>query len=648
MPEQEVPGTLTIEERTELSEIGDAEISLRIKFPSFDLYSDYKESYGNNQHLLVRKFRPDLIKHLLEIDKLEYNDTNSELRIESKARGFAVCKKGQWEVSVREDLELEYEAETFIFYCITRNSPLVPRSFVVNERVFRECPKVAEEKIFNKVKNLITYKLSEQYQRRGGELEVNVECRERLMPCIYKIYINPKLESGNYWVARAILRNRGEGALEDITIKYRIRGYSDWSVPSHYSLLPPGGTIVDWYYPELHSKVMTLTSETPANLEIEYSYKGANPVSDSKVIYIRGKNAFEYSDTEVWKLKASDWYARFTNVPLLAAFVTKNDPPVREFVDMVSRYSGGVAAKAKDEYAKAWIGAFYNLEKENGFNYQTPSKGIMKSVVEQEIKYPREVLRGKAGTCIDLAILYTACCEATGIKSFLVVIPGHCFPLFLLPSGCLFPVESTGIGKASFQEACESAENTWKKAQESGGYLLVDIDEWQRRGVYSPELPSLSENCLEDWGIRIPQKAPSPKETRFYRIMSALKDTAAPPAPQPTIPPTHLRPPNLTGTWVGTIWSTAFGLRARIDLQLTQSRSMTISSDIISYPPLQARFRLEGMFFDLLGTLSLSGFTPAGYFTFNPVVQGNHLEGNYTLMNLYAMDFGTISADKRS
>jgi hypothetical protein len=298
---------------------------------------------------------------------------------------------------------------------------------------------------------------------------------------------------------------------------------------------------------------------------------------------------------------------------------------VRKFVDLVSRCSGGAAAALKDEDAVVCIRTLYDLEVVNGFNYQTPP-GILESVLVQEIKYPRDVLAGKAGTCIDLAILYASCCEATSLKSFLVMIPGHCFPLFILPSGRPLPVEATAIGRLPFEDACKQAQETLQKAQQDGRIILADIEEIWKQGVSPPELPALPEDCLEKWGIGMPRGTVA--TTPFPTVQPST------PGPQPA---------GLAGTWTGTAFNTTVGVGARIDLQLQQSETQIVGQ-ITVYPPLQGSGQVQGTIFG--NTLYLEATTPFGSYTLEATVQGNHIEGSYVIASFYGTQQGVISVDK--
>ena len=119
----------------------------------------------------------------------------------------------------------------------------------------------------------------------------------------------------------------------------------------------------------------------------------------------------------------------------------------------------------------------------------------------QHVKYGRDVLRNRAGTCIDLAILWASAAESVGLKPYIAIIPGHAFPIIELPNGNQLPIESTMIGTGTLEEAVQTGFETLKKAQEKGMIMIVDIDDLKHnQNIRSLDLPKVSEDVLVKWG----------------------------------------------------------------------------------------------------------------------------------------------------
>lgn len=243
-------------------------------------------------------------------------------------------------------------------------------------------------------------------------------------------------------------------------------------------------------------------------LSVKVEYKdpaGKTHVEErSERLSMFGINQFEFSNLTEDE-KTDSWFDTNNNAPLLAAYVTKIDDPVKQLAGYISEAAGGVAAAGKPEDAIRWMRAAYNMELINNIVYQTPSANSGGSF-EQDIKYPRDVLRAKSGTCIDLAILYSALAESVGLKTYLMLVPGHCFSVISIGNGQSVAVENTGLGggnnRMSFDQATQYAQKEMQDYMQKGLYYLIDIDEQQGVGhVPNPELPALDANFLTVCGF---------------------------------------------------------------------------------------------------------------------------------------------------
>ena len=58
-------------------------------------------------------------------------------------------------------------------------------------------------------------------------------------------------------------RNTGKAPLYSLKVYYRLGDYTEMSVPDAYSVVPPGGVVVDRYYPVIQSRVADLRTPTP-------------------------------------------------------------------------------------------------------------------------------------------------------------------------------------------------------------------------------------------------------------------------------------------------------------------------------------------------------------------------------------------------
>ncbi len=332
-----------------------------------------------------------------------------------------------------------------------------------------------------------------------GKLEYKVYAKKDIISAAYKAYGNPKL---GMWVAKVVLYNTGKGAIRNIKISYSIDTYSQ-QISKTYPILVPGGTLVDLYYPIISSDVTKLTMPTPSNLRIriEYEVNGKKKTEEiTKSLQILGIHDFIFSSLSPEESTGS-FYDAFSNAPLIVAWVTTTDPVVREFADMGNRLAGGAGASLSDEEAIKSLSGIWQLAVVNGFSYKTEPSSYWTSKAAQHVMYPRDVIRDKSGTCLDLAIWFATLATTQGLKAYIVFMPGHAFPLIQLPSGSIIPVEATAINsKVSFQDAVKMGLQTWQKATQ-GPYQVIDIAEYQSDGIIPPELPQLPPNVLKEWGI---------------------------------------------------------------------------------------------------------------------------------------------------
>jgi len=344
---------------------------------------------------------------------------------------------------------------------------------------------------------------------RGGEgegrLEAKVYSIDSFMTAVYKVYGNPSL---GYWVAKTVIKNSGTGPLYDVKITYRIEGLTGWSEPKEYKLIPPDGAIVDLYYPIL-SQPPNVQAATPGKLYVKIEYKtksGGEPVTETKTkpINILGSHDFIFSGLPPEENTGS-FQDLVSNYKLLAAWVTPKDPVVERYAAMANKLTGaGAGAALNDQEALAFLEAVWVFSVYNGITYQTESEAFWSGKASQWIKYPRDVIRDRSGTCIDTSIFLAAVAMSQNLKAYIALMPGHAIPIIVLPSGQLLPIESTTLGsKVSFQQAVETGVRVVQKALQ-GPHLILNVVEMQTSGIVPPELPELPPNVLEQWGYVMP------------------------------------------------------------------------------------------------------------------------------------------------
>jgi hypothetical protein len=331
------------------------------------------------------------------------------------------------------------------------------------------------------------------------------------MAALYKLHGDPRWPS--LWVARSVFRNNGNETLTDYRVRFRLAGYSEWSRWERADSVAPGQTVVDAFYPILDARVRDLKAPAPADVQVEYRYTrpGGERVTDthSERIRILGINAGVFSSRK--PDRDTTWRERYEDVGLvLASFTCPTDPVVLDVMGLVSRQAGGTGASLSDAGALRFLETLYNLYRTN-ISYETTHAGDFDGAFMQQLKYGREVLRTRSGTCVDLATLYASVAEAAGLQPYLVVIPGHALVGVRLPrSNRVVFVETTGCGGGSlasskdFAWAIKAGKQALDRALKQGLFILVNIPEMRRKGVTTPELPDPGKTPLKEWGIHLP------------------------------------------------------------------------------------------------------------------------------------------------
>ncbi len=487
-----------------LDEQGNLAVTASWKFPTNAEYLNAKKMYPS-PNVLFREIFTGRSAFLVENAKASYNDAANSVAMSARFTGAAALRVRQWELDMGKGLDLAWQdGERLVLVQVV---PLEPYYLMAKYKIV--LPKKATSAKYSAESGLITYTLPVPAARGDAVLDVELKCKPRVMSAAYKVYGNSDVGAGSFWVAKTAFRNVGKGNIRDLQVSYKLGEYSDWSEPRSYAAIVPDGTVVDLYYPIISSRVAELRTPTPVDVSVRCTYKDEAGRSfsrtESKRISLLGINQMEFSNI-LPEESTGTWTDSFSNAPVLAAFATRLDEPVKGFAGLASQLSGGVSASATDEEAVAFCKAVYDLELAHGISYQTPSGFLMDYSPGQDVKFPRDVLRDKAGTCVDLALLYASTCEAVGLGAYVLVIPGHAYPIIKLPSGSVLPVETTGVGGAaigkasSFEEAVKIAQKNLPKDTSEKPHYLVDLEEMWSLGVTNPELPKLDADVLQKWG----------------------------------------------------------------------------------------------------------------------------------------------------
>jgi pSer/pThr/pTyr-binding forkhead associated (FHA) protein len=347
----------------------------------------------------------------------------------------------------------------------------------------------------------------------SGELTTKMIAKEKLITGAYKVY---GLSDGEVvlWLAKTVFKNETDGLVKDLRVRYRLGEYADWCSWQTYPQLVPTQTVVDLYHPILSSSIAKLTSRTPAELQMEAEWldsKGEKKrLEKSERISLLSSQEFFFTDLRTEERTGSfqDFAA---NAYLLASYVTSQDTAVSGLASMANERAKGAGAATSDNACIAVMSELYEIMRIIRITYQSPAHQVEQdksfdTTLMQTLQYPRDTIRKRTGTCIDLALLYASMMNAVGIKPVLVMLDGHAFPLGITPGGGMVPVETTGVGgggkdSINFAQAVQVGQKEFKQIQETGRYVLVNLQKAWGAGITPPELPPLPADILDRWKI---------------------------------------------------------------------------------------------------------------------------------------------------
>ena len=633
------PSTLILNGRTVVSASGNAHLEATLKFNPPRLYDRIKSAYPN----LYVMFR-DLIgndRANTEIDraatKITADDGTQSITFGTNMLGAAVNRNGVWQITLTAGETLvTNEGGRVITSLVTTAST----GMIMNGTGVYQLPAGAQNVRLDKENHLLTYTLpsaSSPKAKSVGQPQIALTLRshKNVMAALYKMYADSDVANGRYWVAKTVIKNTGTAPMRDVKVTYGLGEYSNTYTSRPYGVVMPNGAVVDCYYPLLSSKVAQIKTRTPMELSVKVEYKDAagktHTEERSERLALLGINQFQFSNLSEEE-KTDSWFDTNNNAPLLAAYVTKIDDPVKQLAGYISEAAGGVAAEGKFDDGIKWLRAAYNTELLNNIVYQTPSSNAVDAgVFAQDIKYPRDVLRAKSGTCIDLAILYATLAESVGMHAYLMLVPGHCFSVINV-SGQMIAVENTGLGggnqRSGFDAMVKYGMQEMQEYMKQGRYYLIDIDAQQGAGhIPSPELPALESNFLTTCGFtrtgvinEARQQAPQPNNGGGNQG-GGRADVTNPPAPVAPVGDAD----DFNGVWKGDMDG------MQLTMMLTQSKN-TVDGTII----VNGNTTIQGTFKKALvtedGTIKLHARLVGGGKSYSVDLdgkrEGNTIKGN--------------------
>lgn len=217
-------------------------------------------------------------------------------------------------------------------------------------------------------------------------------------------------------------------------------------------------------------------------------------------------------------LAENEWFNAPAFFESLTAFVQPNTPEVRRVLTSASRLlekrTGDASLQgyqAGSARAATIALAIFEALKAEGISYINPPASFENT--GQRIRSTSEVLRSRFGTCIDLAVTYSAVCEAAGLHPVLALVDGHAVtgimlaeqaltsPVLLeegairnlVTSDVLLPIDAVFYDRVSFAEASAQGRRILADTPVRG---LIDVVASRRDGMRP--IPTASTDEADD------------------------------------------------------------------------------------------------------------------------------------------------------
>jgi very-short-patch-repair endonuclease len=132
-------------------------------------------------------------------------------------------------------------------------------------------------------------------------------------------------------------------------------------------------------------------------------------------------------------LARNEWCGLVSLPEILAAFVLPNDPIVMRVLSsaaqILQKHTGRSALNGYQDKSRerAWqqVSAIYQALAAERIRYISPPASFEET--GQKVRFPTEVIGQQFGTCLDLALLFAACCEQAGLHPLILMHHGHAY-----------------------------------------------------------------------------------------------------------------------------------------------------------------------------------------------------------------------------
>lgn len=152
-----------------------------------------------------------------------------------------------------------------------------------------------------------------------------------------------------------------------------------------------------------------------------------------KVEVLEGDTVLCSRTDPVSLLARNEWCGLVSLPEILAAFILPNDPALMPILGRASDFlrdstgRGALNGYQDKNRKRAWeqVAAIYKAVAELRIRYINPPVSFEKT--GQKISFPSQIAPERFGTCLDLTLLFAACCERVGLHPLVLMHEGHSY-----------------------------------------------------------------------------------------------------------------------------------------------------------------------------------------------------------------------------
>lgn len=322
------------------------------------------------------------------------------------------------------NLVLEIAAETQFFECQVwqvnelaagATVSLPERRVLVDEGFFTKLPERKQEKVHFRL-------LKDSEELFVNSQSVTLVPPDPRLSMIYDHSINYAFQQNSIPVIKEIrLQNNGV-ARRDLTLRLTTEPAFAPAVEIRLQSIAAGGEF----------------RVAPPELKLKLSHDFLAELNEKVTGWLRlelieGELALQEIKEPINLLARNEWCGLNSLPEILAAFILPNEPIVMTVLDRASDILGKATGRSalngyQDKSKKrVWeqVAAIYKALAERGIRYINAPASFERS--GQKVRYPSDVLSQRFANCLDISLLFAACCEQAGLRPLVFIHAGHAY-----------------------------------------------------------------------------------------------------------------------------------------------------------------------------------------------------------------------------